>query len=213
MNHIYNRGVDKREVFCDEKEFIRFLTGMREFNTKEPINSLYRLNQICKKGTKPLRFAAANRSGLAPSRPLVEIASYALIPNHYHFILKQLISGGISEFMKRLSGGYTCFFNTKYNRSGSLFQGPFNAVSVQNSYYLQKLLIYVNYNYEIHNLGKAENWPWSSYLDVVGKRNDSLCNLSIVKEEFGTVEEFKNLAVEIIPEIKLNKKLQKYLLE
>ena len=30
--HIYNRGVDKREIFCDEKDNLRFLISMREFN-------------------------------------------------------------------------------------------------------------------------------------------------------------------------------------
>ncbi len=216
--HIYNRGVDKREVFCNEKDFIRFLTGMREFNKKETINSLYRLNQIKKKRlnaekeAKLLRFSASaeNRRSLAS---LVGLISYSLIPNHYHFILKQSMDNGIKNFMHKLGTGYTNYFNAKHKRSGSLFQGPFNAVPIKDSYYLCKLLIYVNYNYEIHNLGKAGSWPWSSYSDIIGKRNGTLCNLNIIKEEFGTVEEFKNLAAEIIPEIKENKKLRKYLLE
>ena len=40
--HIYNRGVDKREVFTDEKDYKRFLRSMRELNCPGPIDSLYR---------------------------------------------------------------------------------------------------------------------------------------------------------------------------
>jgi hypothetical protein len=54
--HIYNRGVDKRNVFCDEKDYLRFLTGMREFmrefNSVEPIGSLH--NKKNKKGIRRL---------------------------------------------------------------------------------------------------------------------------------------------------------------
>ena len=39
--HIYNRGVDKREVFYEKGDYLRFLMGMRKFNDKVPIGSLY----------------------------------------------------------------------------------------------------------------------------------------------------------------------------
>ena len=208
--HIYNRGVDKRNVFMDDRDFIRFLMGMREFNRIEPIGSLHELNQLRKKNRDPIsKFANANLE----IGSLVEIIAYCLIPNHYHFILRQLSDNGIAKFMHKIGIGYTMYFNEKHKRSGSLFQGKYKFIPIENSYYLCKLLVYVNYNYEIHNLGKNENWPWSSYLDVVGKRNGTLCNLNIIKEEFGLAEEFKKLAVEIIPEIKENKKLRGYLLE
>jgi REP element-mobilizing transposase RayT len=205
----------------DDKDFVRFLTGMRELNGIEPIDSLYRLNQIRRRETegetKSLRFLQNRRDLVSPvvskSFFLVEIISYCLNRNHFHFILRQLTDNGISKFMHKIGVSYTMYFNEKYNRSGSLFQGPFKAVHIKDTGYLCKLLVYVNYNHEIHNLGKAENWPWSSYLDVVGKRNGKLCNLDIIKEEFGSVEEFKKLAAEIIPEIQEEKELQKYLLE
>ena len=208
--HIYNRGVDKRNVFMDDRDFIRFLRSMREFNRIESVGSLHELNQFRKKNRDPIsKFANANLE----IGSLVEIIAYCLIPNHYHFILRQLSDNGIAKFMHKIGIGYTMYFNEKHKRSGSLFQGKYKFIPIENSYYLCKLFVYVNYNHEIHNLGKNENWPWSSYLDVVGKRNGTLCNLNIIKEEFGLAEEFKKLAVEIIPEIKENKKLRGYLLE
>ena len=52
--HIYNRGVDKREVFIDEKDYLRFLRSMREFNNIKTIESLYRQDQLRRKETKSL---------------------------------------------------------------------------------------------------------------------------------------------------------------
>ena len=45
--------------------------------------------------------------------------------NHFHLIVEQLTDGGVSEFMKRLQGGYTSYFNDRYDRSGTLLQGRF----------------------------------------------------------------------------------------
>src|SRR3990172_6063231 len=39
--HIYNRGVDKRDIFVGKFDFERFLQSMEEFNTNEPIGSIY----------------------------------------------------------------------------------------------------------------------------------------------------------------------------
>ncbi|MFH1979859.1 MAG: hypothetical protein ABII99_02325 [Patescibacteria group bacterium] len=50
--HISNRGVDKRKIFMDEKDFVRFLRSMREFNNINPIESLRRLKQIRKAETE-----------------------------------------------------------------------------------------------------------------------------------------------------------------
>ena len=43
--HIFNRGVDKRVVFCDEKDYLRFLESMKNFNQIKPIGSLYQCHK------------------------------------------------------------------------------------------------------------------------------------------------------------------------
>ena len=225
----------------DEKDFSRFLVGMREFNIIEPIGSLYLKNkeessaktsgpkvsgptalkavgQLALKEESSAKFSGPKISGPTALKAvgplaLVEIISYCLNPNHYHLILKQVADKGISEFIKRIAGGYTWYFNNRHNRSGVLFQGKFKAVHVKSYSYLLKLLVYVNCNYEVHGLGKSKNWIWSSFLDSIGKRNGTLCNLDIIKAEFKTRENFKKFCEEIIPEIKANKNLQKYSLE
>lgn len=85
----------------------------------EPIGSLQEKNFKEKMG---VRKGAGHPAGCpAPQPSLVAFIAYCLNSNHYHFILKQLVDSGISEFMKRL-GGYAKYFNIKYKRVGSLFQ-------------------------------------------------------------------------------------------
>ena len=74
-----------------------------------------------------------SRRRTSGSEKLVNITCYCLNPNHYHFILEQLVEGGISEFMKRLGGGYSNHYNKKYKRSGALFQGKFKSVYIESN--------------------------------------------------------------------------------
>lgn len=85
-------------------------------------------------------------------KPLVSMIAYCLNPNHFHFILKQSVDGGIAKFMQKLQGGYTYYFNVKNFRSGSLFQGTFKSQIIVNENYFNKLLGYVNKNYQIHDI-------------------------------------------------------------
>ena len=105
--HIYNRGVDKRDVFLDTKDYIRFIVSMREFNRIKPIGSLYYKNKLARQGIR-------NPLGVSDScSKIVEIIAYCLNPNHYHFILKQLEDDGITNFMRKVGIGYTNYFNKK----------------------------------------------------------------------------------------------------
>src|ERR1035437_483609 len=113
--HIYNRGVDKRNIFGDKEDIGRFIESICEFNQVEVIGSLKNLR---KPKTVPKALS---------EEALVSIVAYCLNPNHFHFILKQSVDGGISKFMQKLQAGYTYFFNVKNSRTGSLFQGTFKS--------------------------------------------------------------------------------------
>jgi len=123
--HIYNRGVDKRDIFIDKKDILRFVLSIKEFNKiKTPLGE----------------------------PPLVSIVCYCFNPNHFHFILKQETEGGISEFLQRLLGGYSRYFNRVHNRSGALFQGKFKSHLINDEQYFLKIFPYVNINHMIHNI-------------------------------------------------------------
>lgn len=140
--HIYNRGVDKRDIFNTKNDIHRFTESIIEFNQIDRIGSL-------RDNKQEKRFPAPKALG---KRPLIAIVGYCLNPNHFHFILKQLEDGGISKFMQKLQAGYTSYFNVKNSRSGSLFQGTFKSNIITRENYFNKLIGYVNNNYEVHDI-------------------------------------------------------------
>ncbi len=143
--HIYNRGVDKRDIFNDKFDVIRFLESIQEFNTKDKINSLSNLRKNKSQiGAQPLSDKKDEK--------LVDILAYCLNPNHFHFVMRQVSDNGISKFMHKLSGGYTSYFNIKNTRSGSLFQGRFKSQLILDENYFNKIIAYVNKNYLVHNI-------------------------------------------------------------
>lgn len=207
--HVYNRGVDKREVFLEEKDYFRFLSSMREFNSAKPVGSLFLINRF-RKGGEALRALQRNRL----LEPLVEIISYNLIKNHFHLIIKQIADNGISKFMLKLGMGYTNYFNQKHLRSGSLFQGVFQAVHIDSDQYLLYLSAYINGNSEIHGVAKTKDWRWNSLVDYAGVKSDNLCRKEIILSQFKDIEEYNEYIKEVVREAAGRKdEIKQYLLE
>ncbi|OGL66905.1 hypothetical protein A2856_00155 [Candidatus Uhrbacteria bacterium RIFCSPHIGHO2_01_FULL_63_20] len=128
--HVFNRGVDGRLIFQSQSDRQRFMDGLVAFNDvgRRSDHAL---------GRAPVRVSAT---------PYVRIICHALMPNHFHLLLRQETEDGISEFMRRIGTGYTRFFNIKYNRKGRLFSGPFKAIHVANDSYFQHLTRYILLN-------------------------------------------------------------------
>jgi len=207
--HIYNRGVDKRIIFSDDEDLERFFQGMVEFNTINPVGSLYE-NSFRKLGGPTAKL----------EKRLVNIVAYCLNSNHFHFILEQVSGGGISEFMKRLSGGYTWYFNNKDKRSGSLFQGKFKAIHIDTNEYLLHLSAYVNLNNKVHQLGGptakliSSKSSWGEYID---KNLKGVCEKDIILDQFKNINEYKKFSLSSLEMIKKRKEdikdIEKFLLE
>jgi len=185
--HIYNRGVDKRSITKDSKDIERFMQSLEFFNSKEPIISLREI--ISYENTKD-------------KDPLVEIICYCLNPNHYHFLLKEIHEGGISEFMKRLNGGYTWYFNNRYKRSGSLFQGTFKSVHIKSNEQLLHVNAYVNLNDKVHKIsGLTAEKVRSSWDEYIGKSSKKFCNKEIILGQFKSIRDYKDFAESSLKEI------------
>jgi len=203
MYHIFNRGVDKRIVFSDKRDLDRFFRSMIIFNSIKPIGSLYEQSFLVEK---------------QKSKPLVKFIAYNLLPNHFHFILEQAVEGGISEFMKRLLGGYSWYFNKKNKRSGSLFQGTFKSKHIDSNEYLLHISVYVNLNDllggvlggETTKLGKSS---WNEYINQE-KVSEKICfGKGVILEQFDSVEDYKKFADSSLEDIRENKKEYKDLEE
>lgn len=201
--HVYNRGVEKRDVFLCDRDYLRFLESTKEFNSIKPIYSLYLHNQLKRKGV----------IDVGRLQKLVEIVCYCLNPNHFHFIIKQVEKKGISEFMKRLGGGYTKYFNYHYKRSGVLFQGKFKSARIRTNAHLLYLSAYVNRNYFIHGYGDDSNWKYSSFLDYTKRGKSEICEMGVILNKFKDKKDYREFIQENALYMKQKKEDEKLLLE
>ncbi|MFC1678126.1 transposase [Patescibacteria group bacterium] len=166
-------------------------------------------------GVRDSSLGAKDSSLGAPPDALVKIIAYALLPNHFHFLLRQIKEGGISKFMQKVGQGCTNYFNRRYDRVGSLFQGPYQSVPVKTESYWLKISCYINGNPEIHGLVKrAQDWDYSSYRDYLSMRNGTLCDKQVILKDFGNLQEYKKLTDYTIKESReLKFEIRKYCLE
>ena len=211
--HTLNRGVDKRRIFLDSQDYSRFVYDLYEFNDQERVVDLsYR--------TRNSRDIVSHETKKKKRKLLVNIHCFCLMPNHYHLLLSSKVENGISLFMKKLNIGYAKYFNFKYKRTGTLFEGRFKSVTVANDAHLLYLPYYIHLNpldliaptwreRKINNSRKAveflENYRWSSYLDYIGKKNfPSVIDTSFLSEIIGSVDSYKKETLEWLDSMDLS---------
>lgn len=196
--HLFNRGVDKRKIFLDKSDHLRFIHDLYEFNDSKPA----------------LQFSRSNIEDRRARDRLVNIHAFTLMPNHHHGLIEQLKKDGITLFMKKLHGGYGRAFNEKHKRSGYLFQGRFKDVHVKGDIQLAYLVCYIHSNpldiwrpdwkekklttSEIKEaLNFLENYRWSSHLDYLGIKNfPSIIHQDFLLKFFGGSEGYKEFFID-----------------
>jgi putative transposase len=132
--HVYNRGVEKRIIYQDAQDYERFTDLLFASNS----NKSARLREIKDYCDTVYDWERGD--------PLVAIGAYCLMPNHFHILLTPLQDGGVSAFMNKLGTSYSMYFNKKYKRTGTLFEGKFKAQHVATDEYLKYLFSYIHLN-------------------------------------------------------------------
>jgi putative transposase len=131
--HIYNRGNSKQKIFHDKNDYERFVNLLFLSNTSNSFNS-YNL------------FKDGHLYDFDRDETLVDIGAYCLMPNHFHVLVKAKMEGGISKFMQKLTTAYVMYYNQKYERTGSLFEGKFKSQYLGDDRYLKYIFSYIHLN-------------------------------------------------------------------
>jgi len=142
----------------------------------------------------------------------ISVIAYCLMHNHYHFLLRQNSDIQISKFMQAVFNVYTKAFNSKYQHSGTLFEGPFRAIHIDRTEYLLHLCRYIHRNpLEAGIVVLPEQWHYSNYSEFIGQRDGILIDRDFVKENFGSPESYREFVIEYVPPEKAQKELRHYL--
>lgn len=174
----------------DRRDYMRFVQNLHDFND-----------------TKSATHDRIKNGGFVnPRNQLVAIHAWCLMKNHYHLLLSEREEGGITKFIRKLNVGYANYFNERYKRSGTLFQGRTKKKLIDSDAYFLHILHYIHLN-PLDYVQGARNWrerkinsastamqqlekySWSSYRDYCGKANfPSIVDAGLFRDVFGDVE-------------------------
>jgi len=178
--HIFNRGIDSRPIFLNKRDYQRFFNTLVYYQVKLPLKLSTYLALSSEDKQKWI-----NQRKLI--KPYVEIACYCLMPNHFHLLLKQTQSQGISTYLRHVIDSFTRYFNTRTNRLGALLQGRFKSVLVETDDQLLHLSRYIHLNpltsFIVKDFTALRSYTWSSLLEFINGM-ENVCNKEIVLDAF-----------------------------
>lgn len=202
--HLYNRGNSKQKIFHDVEDYRRFVTLLYTCNSENNFKMF-------------LVEESSNRDPYLWERGeiIVSIGAYCLMPNHFHLLITEKKEGGISKFMQKLSTAYVMYYNNKYARTGSLFEGKFKSEHLSIDRYLKYIFSYIHLNpvkllqknwKEVGIKNKMEvvryldHYEYSSYFEYIGveRKQNSILNKKAYPNYFPSVKNFKREILEWI---------------
>lgn len=180
--HIFNRTIAKELIF----------TSLR--NSKRALETIdfYRFPQemrFSKFKDLPKEIREDYLHDLKKKKPLVEIYAFALMPNHYHFLLKQTQEKGIVQFASNFQNSFAKYFNIKNDRNGALFQNSFNGVRIENDEQFVHVSRYIHLNpvtsyiIEFKNLS---SYPWTSFKEYAGTGENEIVKTDFLLKMFSS---------------------------
>jgi len=203
--HIIIRGIAGQKTFLEERDYLRYLISLYKFNDEEI--TLHLFPGFLYREAIPTKIIVEPPKLDKTREPLVEILGFCLMLNHIHLLVRQIIDKGISLFIQKM-GGYSSYFNKKYQRFGALFQRPFKAIHIKTEDQLLILITYIHLNpidliepnWKIEGISNPqkvmeflESYPWSSYPYYLGKENFSwLIDSDFLKKILKSPEDFRN---------------------
>jgi putative transposase len=190
--HIYNKGIDGREVFKSEEDMDWFISVLRRYldQERQPDDKRY-------KSERP--YLRRHREDMN-LKGKVDLLTYCLMPDHIHLLVRQQSAEGITQLMRRVMTNYVMYFNKKYKRSGVLFENVYRAVLLPDERVVAELSRYLHLNpvarvvkryglVETVTASSPEYYLYSSYQDFLGIRQQEWVKSGLVLEMFKKLPE------------------------
>lgn len=184
--HVFNRSIAREDIFSSKLNLNKILE----------IVDYYRLPQwlrLSKFKTLPDSLQDGYLSEIRSKTPLVEIYAFAFMPNHYHFLLKQLQDKGIPKFFSNLQNSFAKIFNLKNDRNGALFQNAFKAKRIETDEQFMHVSRYIHLNpvtAYIIEFDKLANYIWTSFEAYALEKEMEFLDKEFLLKMFGSKERY-----------------------
>jgi hypothetical protein len=131
------------------------------------------------------------------------------MPNHYHFLVRQGGYQPVSKFIQNVFNSYTKAFNKAYQRTGTLFEGPFKSVHIERDSHLTHLCRYIHRNpLEAGLVTNLNDWSYSNYLEWIGKRAGTLYDANFVQDQFINSDDYERFVLDYVPQKEMVRTIQ-----
>ncbi len=187
--HVYNRGVNKRKIFKDKQDYSVFLGYLKEYLSLRDQEKLLKILADVSV-TIQEKELAKKQLRLNNFNDRVFLIAYCLMPNHFHFLIKQKDAQGMEILMRSLMTRYTMYFNKRHGRIGTLFQSSYKAVLIESDAQLWHVSRYIHLNPVSGRILKGESFLGqitsqpSSYPVYLGKIKQDWVKPEIILANF-----------------------------
>ena len=129
-----------------------------------------------------------NRLSQLVEEGAIEIYAWALMPNHFHLLLKTK-NRPLSSNMRKMLTGYVVNFNRRHKRYGHLFQNRYKSIVCQEDAYLMELVRYIHLNLLragcVKDMNGLNRSPFSGHSALIGKVERKWQAIEYVLSYFG----------------------------
>ncbi len=190
--HVFNRGVNKLNIFVNERDFNQAMLSIDYYRFEKPPVKLSRFKSLPVTDQSRMITVMLNNN-----KTLIDILCFVLMPNHWHFLLKQNIDNGISKFIANFSNSYARYFSTSHQWEGHLFQGQFKAVEIESEAQLIHVSRYIHLNPLVSGITSNESlkyYKWSSFSDYL-KNNSQKVQTEDIMRYFKTPLDYEKFII------------------
>jgi len=187
--HVFNRTIAHEPLYLEKRDYSRFIDTVNFYRFDSPDLRFSHYNRLEKENKNNF---IKNLQGKGQN--LVSIFSFTLMPNHYHFVVKENLANGTKKFISNLQNSFAKYINTKNNRHGSLFQEMFKANRIETDEQFVHTNRYVHINpytsFIVRNFTELQNYPWSSFGAYIGQNNFDFLEKEMLNSFYKSREDF-----------------------
>jgi putative transposase len=155
--HLYNRGINRQQIFLEDRDYLYLINLLKTYLSPDLL-----INP---------NTGLSNEKNISN---MISLSCFCLMPNHFHFLVKQTETNGITKLTQRVFTAYFSYMNLKYNKTGPLFDGKLKGVLVDSEEYLLHLSRYIHRNpLQLIQNAPLSTYPYSSYSYYIGHRHAS----------------------------------------